>query len=182
MTTPPERDVTSLLEAALDPDFEQRHDWKPEELGALLAHQWSAPLEADLDALPPEQARVLKQLGDAEGLLRRSYGELFTHPLPPVEILEAIKDYAKRNLTRPSADLPEEIARALYVLSVVVARYRCGQRITSQSDETVRASVQAFLAQPWVIEPVKTLLREGLSALVTESDLSGADREASRGG
>lgn len=169
MTKRTRRDVTSMLESLLDPDLAERRDWHPEELGALLEHQWNAPLEADLGQLAPERALLLKRLCEADHLLLKSYGELFAHPMPPIEILEMIKDYAKRQLARPNLELPEEMAMVLYVLSVVVARLRCGQRITSQPDETVRSNIQSVLTQPWVTEPVARLLREGLTAFTEEA-------------
>lgn len=164
MTTPSKRDVASMLEATLDPDLEERRAWHPQELAAILNHQWNAPLEADLGGVSPERSRLLRCLCEADQLLIKSYGDVFSHPMPPIEILEMIKDYAKRNLARPDRELPEGIAEVLYTLSVVIARVRCNQRITSQDDEAVRRNIRSVLARSWVTQPVIDLLREGLQA------------------
>lgn len=161
-----------MLDSALDPDLEDQRDWHPEELGALLEHQWNAPLEADLGELAPEQVGLLRRLCEAEHLLLKSYGELFAHPMPPIEMLEMIKDYAKRNLARPNLELPQEMAMVLYVLSVVVAKLRCGKRITSQGDEMVRQNIEILLSQAWITESVAKLLREGLAAFGGSVDSS----------
>ena len=172
MTKQKKRDVTPMLEFALDPDLEDQRYWQPPELADLLQHQWDAPLEADLGELPPGRARLLKRLCEAEHLLLKSYGELFSHPLPPIEVLEMIKDYAKRHLARPNLELPEEMAMVLYVLSVVVARLRCGKRITSQSDEAVRKNIETMLSEPWITDSVAMLLREGLAVFGGEANSS----------
>lgn len=164
-----------MLEVFLDPDFEQRRIWHPQELGAMLEHQWKAMLKADLGGVSPQQARILRELCDAQGLSLKSYGDIFTHRLPPVELLELIKDYAKRNMARPDKELPEGIASLLYVLSVVVARVRCGKRITSQGDEAVRKNIEAVLAQSWVTPPVAEILREGLKVFGEQSEASEED-------
>ncbi len=170
---------TRMLETLLSPGFEQQRVWQPEELGAMLEHQWGAPLEADLGALPPQQARLLTRLCDADRLLLKSYGDIFSHPMPPVEILEMIKDYAKRNMASADVELPEDIAKLLYVLSIVVARLRCGKRITSQPDAVIRRNLEAVLAQPWMTPPVVKLLHEGLGVFADQPNESeeGSDRK-----
>ena len=172
MTKKPRTSDTRLLEIFFDPDYEQRRTWHPQELGAILEHQWNAPLAADLGGLPPERAQFLTKLCDADRLLLKSYGDIFGHPMPPIELLEMVKDYAKRNMAGADKELPEDIAKLLYVLSVVVARVRCGKRITSQEDEAVRKNIEAVLIQPWVTPPISGLLREGLKVFGGQSAVS----------
>ena len=170
-----------MLEALLDPEFEQRRTWHPEELGSILEHQWNVPLTADLGGMPPDRSQMLARLCDADGLLLKSYGDIFRHPMPPIELLQMIKDYAKRNMAAGDRGLPEEIAQLLYVLSVAVARVRCGQRITTQSDDALRANIETVLAQPWVTPPVVTILREALTLLVGSRNTS-EENDAPRAG
>jgi hypothetical protein len=58
--------------------------WRPAELGALLRLQLTAPVEVNLETLPPDLARQLKGLSDTEGLLLKSYAGLFACPRPPL--------------------------------------------------------------------------------------------------
>lgn len=162
MANEPRRQDTRDLEALLDPGLMQQRVWHPQELGAMLEHQWNAPVEPDLEGMPPEQARLLSKLCVADHLVLKSYGDIFTHRLPPIELLELIKEYAKRNMAGTDKELPGDIAKLLYVLSVVVAGLRCGKRITSQSDESVRKSIHSVLAQSWITAPVTSILHDGL--------------------
>jgi hypothetical protein len=72
--------------------------WRPEEMGAVFAHQSSATVEFELGGLRPPAAQRLASLSAAQGLLVRSFRDLFRHPCPPIELLVLTKDYAKRLL------------------------------------------------------------------------------------
>ena len=170
-----------MLRALLDPDLARRRVWHAEDLEAILQHQWDAPLQADLGELPPTEAQDLRLLCEAHGLLLKSYGDLFGHSMPPLEILRPIKEYAKRNMACPDEGLPLEIAELLYVLSVVVARLRHNARITGQKDETVCKNIESVLGQPWITSPVADLLREGLRALGGRTDADEGVRDATSG-
>lgn len=180
MTRQPKATDTRALEMFLDPEFQNRRVWQPEELGAMLEYQWRSPLEADLSGMDTKTAHMLKNMCDAQSLCLKSYGDIFDHRMPPVEVLTIIKEYAKRNMACPDVELPGDIAKLLYILSVVVARMRCGKRITTQDDSTIRQSITALLTQPWLSPSVSELLREALSVfgdpLGTHED--GDEREA----
>ena len=169
---------TRNLQPFFDPNFRERRVWHPAELGAILAHQWRAPLEADLTGQAKGQSRRLALLCDAEHLLIKSFGDVFGHQLPPIELLVMIKDFAKRNLSHTDAELPDEIAKLLYVLSVVVARTRCGSSITTQDDATVRRNIESVLAQPWLTTEVIGVLHEGLAEFRGDEDLKEGTSDA----
>src|SRR5271168_3421986 len=87
--------------------------WQPEELAAIFKHQMSAPIMVDLASFDQETASRLKNLSEAQGLLLKSFADLFAHPAPPVELLILIKDFAKANRDQPGSGLPPEIATTL---------------------------------------------------------------------
>jgi DNA-directed RNA polymerase specialized sigma24 family protein len=138
----------------------------PDEPGATLRHLLAAPVPLDLSALTATSAGKIRSWADAQGLLLKSVGDLFTHPHPLVELLELVKDFAKEHRTDPESPMPRAVATALYYASIAVALVRCGQRITRHDDATLLQGFQWGIDQPWVDEPVRNLLREGLARVL----------------
>ena len=147
--------------------------WQSEELEAMLKHQLSAPLEFDFSYLGREATQRLEALRSAEVPPIATFHDLFHHRAPPVELLQMTKEFAKACRTRSDRLLPNEIAAMLYLLSIVVARTRCGRRITKLEDDALRHSLDWALKQPWIDEATRELLREGdrvIDGRETESD------------
>jgi hypothetical protein len=95
----------------------------------------------------------------------RTFDELFHYPKPPIELLKSVKEFAKANRDHPASALPGEIATMLYYASVIIARWRWGEVITTLNDEELRAGINWAIAQPWVDERTRSLLREASKAL-----------------
>jgi len=148
-------------------NIESQRAWRPEEFGAILHHQLTAPIQLDLGGLDPDLALKLRTLSEAEGLLLKSFNDLFRHPHPPIELLQLVKDYAKANRHHPRSHLPHEIAAVVYYLSIVVARLRCRERITQMRDEELQRGVDWVLTLPWVDDETKAPFREARECLVT---------------
>src|SRR5438045_2904635 len=106
--------------------------WRAQELSAILEHQLSAPMESDLSS------EAASDKGSAQCVHLGTFGYLFHHPAPPIELLRSVKDFAKANRNHPASALPNEIATLLYFTSIAVARTRCGRRITSLSEKEIR--------------------------------------------
>lgn len=145
--------------AAMDSDVDHAF-WRPEDLAAVLRHQLDAPLAFDLASHQSGGMEHVEDLRCVEGQPIRTFRELFHHPRPPVELLELTKEFAKSLAHRDDAPLPEQIATILYVLSIIVARARCGCRISQTDDEEQRRQVEWILSHPWVDESTRCLLRE----------------------
>jgi hypothetical protein len=143
--------------------------WSPEELGAILEHQLSAPLECDLARLDRGLARCLRELNFAahpeSARPLQSFRDLLSHPSPPLRLLELTKQFAKACRNDPQGPLPDEIATVLYFSSIVVAMTRCGQRITKMDDRSLEFSLNWALRQPWLDQATRQILLEGLSSL-----------------
>ncbi len=139
--------------------------WTPEELEAALAEQISVPVEFELAALKPAEAKALRVCAAAHGLVLKNLDELFHHPHPPLELLVMAKDYFKANSTRPHPGLPAEVARALYYLTLAVAWLRHHHRISTLSDAEVESALNWVMQQQWVGGDLHKLAVEAMEQL-----------------
>mgnify|MGYP005834860563 FL=1 len=158
------RSQAESLTHLMDPEKLSRRFWQPEELGEILAHQLRARLKTDLPNLPELSPRPIED-SEAEAAggaaLPRTFGELLAHPRPPVEWLEAVKQFAKTLRAGGGAVLPEEIATVIYFAAIAAALARLGRRITSMDDASLRYSLDWALGQPWLDPATRALLEEG---------------------
>lgn len=132
--------------------------WRPEELAAIFRHQMSAPMLVDLGSFDEHAAGRLRKLSEAQGLLLKSFSDLFHHPAPPVELLEMVKDFAKSNLDHPESGLPTEIASTLYYTSIASALVHLDERITHLPDSELQRGLHWTEQRPWLDEATKGLL------------------------
>lgn len=139
--------------------------WRDEDLGPLYRHQMAAAVQVDLGGLDAGAASRLPGLCAAHGLLLRSFGDLFAHPSPPVELLELTKRFAKALRHHPDSPLPPQVASVLYYASIVAALARCGRRISALDDASLRVGVEWALGRSWIDPPTRALLAEGLGLL-----------------
>jgi hypothetical protein len=148
-----------LLAHFLEVDDAPRRLWTPDELGAILRHQLATPVQLDLEAAGSAFRARLDDLsaGDQPGKL--TFEELFHLAVPPVALLDLVKQFAKSSRVRGDSVLPAEIATVVYLTSIVVARLRCGKRISEQSDESLLYGIQWVIDQPWVDERTRAFFR-----------------------
>ena len=139
--------------------------WRADELVAIFRHQISAPMLVDLGSFDPGTATRLQVVSEAQGLLLKSFADLFRHPSPPVELLELVKDFAKGNLDHPESGLPAEIASALYYISIAVALVRLDLRISKLSGADLQRGVSWTREQPWLDGATRELLGEALAKI-----------------
>ena len=144
---------------------EPQRIWRPEELAVVFSHQMAAVVQFDLAGLDEGIGAKLMTLSAAEGLLVRSFADLFQHSNPPIELLILTKQFAKANINHPDSSLPREVAKVMYYGSIAVALVRCAQRITELDDCSLRQGVEWAIAQTWIDEPTRAVLREGLDRL-----------------
>lgn len=153
------------LAALLATGEERGQLWRPEELAAIFRHQISAPMLLDLGSIDAPTAARLRTLSEAQGLLLKSFADLLHHPVPPVELLEMVKDFAKANLDHPASGLPAEIASALYYSSIASALVRLDTRISQLSDADLQRGLGWTAGQPWLDEKTKELLAQASKKL-----------------
>jgi len=158
----------NALAALLAAREERGRLWRPDELAALFRHQMSAPVMVDLGGLDAATAVRLKTLSEAQGLLLKSFGELFHHPAPPLELLELTKEFAKLNLDHAESTLPSEIAAALYYTSIAAALVRLDTHITQLKDADLRRGLRWTREQAWTDEQTRQLVAKALQMLGPE--------------
>ena len=78
------------------------------------------------------------------------------------------KEFAKSCRSRSDCRLPDEIATMLYVLSIVAAMTRCGQRISKLDGQGLRHMLLWACDQPWIDESTRAFLRQGRRAVDQE--------------
>ncbi|MGO9244682.1 MAG: hypothetical protein ACLPT4_05150 [Verrucomicrobiia bacterium] len=144
--------------------------WLPEELAAVFRHQMQAPVLLDLGGFDPGTAVRLKTLSEAQGLILKSFSDLFHHPSPPLELLRLTKDFAKANLDHSESGLPSEIVSVLYYTSIAVALVRLDTRISQLKDADLRRGLLWARDQAWVDEKTKALLIEATEKIPKEPD------------
>jgi len=160
------------LAAFLAAGQERARLWLPEELGAIFRHQLSAPILVDLAGFDPATATRLKNLTQAQGLLLSSFLDLFTHPVPPIELLTLTKDFAKANMDQPESSLPGDIAAVLYYASIAAALVRLDRRISRLGDAEYKRGLEWAIGRPWVEAPIRLLLNEALQKLAASGTIS----------
>ncbi|MGD0261848.1 MAG: hypothetical protein ABSD29_18930 [Verrucomicrobiota bacterium] len=146
----------------LETGEERARLWRPDELAAIFRHQMSAPMLVDLGTFDPRTATRLRTRSEAQGLLLRSFADLFHHPTPLIELLELVKDFAKANLDHPESGLPDEIAAALYYTSIAAALVRLDARISQLPDADLQRGLRWTMEQAWLDETTRELLAEAL--------------------
>ena len=144
---------SAQLASLMSLDQAERPNWQADELSAILQHQLKAPLMLDLRLPAPAPAGL------------DTFADLLHHSHPPVDLLEQTQQFAKNSARHPDSPLPREIATVLYYASIIVARLRCGRKITQLNDDALRRGLESLIAQPWVDEATRRLFREGLMAL-----------------
>ena len=159
------RQLATLLD--LSPDAGRL--WRDEELGSLLRHQMTAPMQVDLINLERGLALKVRTLAEAQGLTLKSFGDLLAHPNPPVELLKITKDFAKACRLSPRSPVPHEIASVLYFASIAAAMVRCRRRITGLTNDALAEGFRLVLSQPWLDAPTRALTEESLQFLNTQA-------------
>ena len=139
--------------------------WRDEELGAILRHQLSTPMQVDLINIERGLSLKVRNLAESLDLTLKSFGDLLAHPNPPVELLKVTKDFAKACRLSSHGSMPCEVASVLYFASIAAALVRCRRRITGLSNDALSDGFRWTLARPWLDEPTRALTEEALRLL-----------------
>jgi hypothetical protein len=139
--------------------------WGDADLTEIFEHQLRTPLLQDMRAAPA----VIQLLDSAmfatlEQPLK-TFGDLFRHSNPPIELLRSVKDFAKTSDGPMEDALPAPVASALYTLAIAAAMARLGARITTMSDAELRQGFDWVIAQSWIDAPIRQLAVEALATL-----------------
>lgn len=124
--------------------------WRPEELAAAWEYHLTTPLLLDRGGLNPARSRELRDISAAQGVPLDNLRDLLQHPVPPLELLEMVKDFAKACLHAPDPPVPADIAGVLYHLAIAVTLTRRGEHLSSLGNVETRHGLDWALGQPWL--------------------------------
>lgn len=148
--------------------------WSEGDLEAILEHQLAADVRFDLESSDEALGRdIPKILDSAAEPPIRTFGDLFEHPHPPIELLDLTRRFAKSCRSRGDSPLPAEIATILYLASIAAALSKRNHRLTTLADEALLNGFAWALGQAWLDESTRRLLRQGHESL--ESQRSESD-------
>jgi hypothetical protein len=156
------------LSKLLDLDKAAKDVWRPEELSDLWQHQLNAPLEVDVSTLGGEAKTRLDTASSTMVSPPRTFAELFHHPHPTVALLRLAHAFGKRNSQGDGNVIPKKTALMIYYASIAGALVRCGDTITTLSRAKLCEGFQWAIAQSWVDDRTRALLREGLKHLTKQ--------------
>jgi hypothetical protein len=131
--------------------------WLPEDLPALLRHQWKAPLDFDLaDARQNDGRKILTSAADSK---IRTFADMLNHPAPSLPLLKLAKDFFKVKAGSSEERNPEQqIGYLFYLLVILSAKVRLRTSISSLSEAHLQKAVRWALGQTWVEGKPRNLL------------------------
>jgi hypothetical protein len=153
----PELDMKALA-CLMSVEPEANLGWTEIDLAEILQHQLQTPLANELNRLE-DTAPVDQILADVNPPIR-TFSNLLHHPAPPLELLKCCKQYAKAMAASEEELLPREVARVIYLASIVVARRRCQQRISTLRDADLAEGLRWLARQTWVDDLTRQLVQE----------------------
>jgi hypothetical protein len=119
----------------------------PADLAAILRHQLAAPLLPDLVSVPGAEAARLEALLHDRPFTQHFLAQL-TAIAPSLELLEAIKNFARHANDTPDHPLRGTPATILYYAAIAAAFFRCNARISQLSEAALREAFGWAAEQP----------------------------------
>lgn len=157
------------LETLLDIKGDTAGLWSEEEYAEIWQRQLQAPLAVDLRGGEAAMREGFDRLQAAVPELPRTFGELFQHPDPPVDLLRLVKEHGKEIATQHRADaaagLPPEMGTVLYLVAVAAAWLKGRERIGARQDAGLRQALEKALGQPWLDAATRALLQQACDRL-----------------
>lgn len=156
------RKDSKSLAKLIDLDPRDEKLWGAGELADVLAHQLRAPLRVDLVGGEGVTAEKWRQCSGEIS----SFGALFHHQAPPVELLNQVKQFAKHFLTQTEKGaIPPEVATVLYYAAILTAATRARVRISDLSSPSLKSGIAWILRQTWLDAATRSIFEEGLHGL-----------------
>ena len=142
--------------------------WSGNDLGAVLRHQLSAPIQFDLSNLDAQAVANLQQSPQAGRLLVSTFGQLLHEADPNPELLDLTRRFAKSAMNDQNGPLPREVALVLYYACILVALIHCGRRITRLDNDALARGVRSVLEWQWLDLRTREVLQRGLDDLAAK--------------
>lgn len=133
--------------------------WSNEDYRGLWRHQLAQPLASVLSHADP----ALRLSAPSGGI--HTVAELLRHPAPPLELLQALKEAARSYVRAGNAEVPPEIATALYFTCIAIALAARRQRISKSADSVLIHGLTLLLTRTWLDDDTTLVLRSVLAEL-----------------
>jgi hypothetical protein len=146
-------------------DADSRALWPARALTQALDQQLKMRLDTLTVMVPPDERIGMVMLLEECGPDLQTFADLLWHPRPPLELLRACKEFAKRAKHSRHSTVPPEIALLVYYGSIVAGLLRLGRRITTLGDEDLRQGINWVVRQQWVDPLIRQLFRDALAHL-----------------
>jgi hypothetical protein len=157
----------AMVRRLTDPSATGDELWGDGDLGGMLCHQLDSLIWVDLVELGPAEALRAQELCARLVPPVRTFRELLCHREPDPELLRMIKLLGKGRQYSPTSALPRELSLFLYFTSVLVARYRCGIRISDLDDLQLLNTAQWLGQQTWVSVEMRATIDTAITDLRT---------------
>ncbi len=151
-----------ILRALMDPAESEPEIWSAADLQAILTHLLATPLNSELARFsevarcPREEiSTLIAELGYS------TFGDVLWAHAPSEKVLGILKNYAKASLARGN-DLPCDVARTLYVSTIVCGRKAGFREITTLDETRLKREIRRCLTHQWLPKEVCELLRSYL--------------------
>ena len=135
----------------------------PVTLAEALRSRLFAPLL--FDGLEPGILDHVHKAESNSGRPITTLAELFTHPQPPVELLNLTKQFARSCLCSADGLVPRQVAYLLYYASIAAALVHHKKPITTLDQDELRNGLRWAAEQAWCDEAIRLVLGDGLLSL-----------------
>ncbi len=139
-------------------------NWQPGELGDLLRHCLAAPAGEYLVS-GGQSAGFAADSPSEWAAVGMTLDELFQSVQPPLGLLIAVQQSARRLMEPGRSDLPVVVHRLIYFAAIAAALARHGQRISRSSPEVLRTAWQGLVAESYIDDRLKALFGTALEKL-----------------
>jgi len=141
---------------------------------ALQQHQMDSPINFDLGTVREselQRKKTTESFAEATRSSIKTFRDLFTNRNPPLDLLKLSQKFFKHRLAlEPHDSINQKVSYLFYLMSIVVARVRCGVNISKLTNQQQLQTINSIVKQPWVQDQIRELLAEGRQRISSELD------------
>lgn len=137
--------------------------WQSDDLAAMFKHLLASRIVDEVESVQPRLAEKLRQRESAPGETLNTFGDLLAHERPPLDLLNAVKEFCKH--AEDGESLPADVAFVLYAAAISVALVRCDERISTADDKSLRSTIKWAGSRNWIDADTKALFQKALAQL-----------------
>ena len=115
-----------------------------------------------LDRLPAVIGQLDKDIFPGGG---KALGEVLTNPESDLEIIGKIKRFAKKLSSQEKSGAQHDVAVAVYYAAIAGALLFHKMKITTHSDETLKAMFEKFSSKPWMSKELARLFAKAAKTI-----------------